>query len=229
MRYSYVNEIKEKYNLKYLDSETLKYRIDGFIYACNMNLEDSECMQEMILSSTQYFQKEYDSDDLKYLVNFSNQNDLEKGKNVALAGKYNDMEFAYFNYYDYDRNKNKINEIPFMIYLSNKCDKYNYLIRIETITGTMVKFRFIKYQDNVSLSSRLNFNVNVKEFSDVLKVVKAFVTNPEQVFRKYCEIMNQKEVVFSIEDLRNATSNDEKLENPMEKTRKKIKMMVNNH
>ena len=88
--YSYCGEIREKYAINDLDSKTLTYRIDGFIKACNMNLEDCYFTKEISSFRMPYINIHNDNAGLNYDVNFAYNYDHDMGKNYSLFGKYNE-------------------------------------------------------------------------------------------------------------------------------------------
>ena len=92
-KYSYCDEIKDKFNIDDLNSATLKYRLDGFITACNMDLENSIPTKEISITRTPYINIKNDEENLKYDINFSYHYNKEDGKNFVLTGDYNKLLF----------------------------------------------------------------------------------------------------------------------------------------
>ena len=219
--YNFCDEIKERYHIEELDSETLRYRINGFVNACKMNLDGCISAKGISITRTPYISIENDEDglvyDIKYFRNYKHRN----GKSCVLSGKYNDIDFVFTNYFNRDRNKNRINEIPFSISLSNDYDGTGYFIGMVTTIDTMVQFIIMRF--NEKQTDKIVFYSSIDDFSSVLKIVRLFVENPEKVFNIYRDIMNEKEVIFTRGELNKALSDADELDKPKVKTRKKIK------
>ncbi len=222
-KYSYCKELIDTYHIEELNSKTLIYRIDGFMEACNMNLENSICEKKISSFRTPYINKTNHEDGIEYSVNFMYIYDCDKGNNFTVIGNYEDLDFAFINYYDKDKNKNRIGEIPFSIMIEKKVNDSIYNIEMNSTLAKQVEF-IIKKDDE-----RLCFYANILDFSKILNLVNSFVTNPEIVFETYNEIMNKKKVVFTNGDLNKAIEEDERFEKPADKFVKKIKMITNSH
>ena len=184
--YNFCDEIREKYNIVELDSTTLSYRINGFINACNMDLSNSLCTKEISLMFLPYINKQHDDEKLKYSVNFARGYDASRGPYFIMTGKYNDLEFAYINYYSKDRNKKKLNEIPYRISLSKAYNDATYLLNIEAGKGVKPRFDVTMNKETETLPIKVTFDSSIREFEVVLNTVKLFTINPEQVFDLYC-------------------------------------------
>ena len=222
-KYSYCKELIDIYKIEELDSKTLIYRIDGFMEACNMNLEKSIC-QKVISSSTKAYINNTTFDyNQTYSVNFAYIYDYENGKSFTVSGNYEDIDFCFINYYEKDKNKNRIIEIPFSLVIEKKINDTKYVIRMTSRINKQVEFSIMKNDE------KLRFYANIIDFSKVLNIIKSFVNDPEILFNKYDEIMNKKRVIFTNGDLNKGFDDDKKFEKPYCGFVKKIKMISNNH
>ena len=225
--YNFVDEIKKEFNVGELESATLKYRINGFIYACNMNLEDSICVKRISPTRLPYINKKKE-EETSYDINFTLGRDREKGRSTILLGKYGDLNVYFVNYYDQDKRKDRVNEIPFQIVVAKMYHDYAYQIDIQTVSNSQVKFIIKKSKESEMLPGIVSFLANITDFSKVLKLVKSFVHNPELVFVAYDNVVNSKDIVFTTRDLNVALVKDEKLDKPTSKTGKILKKLLNN-
>ena len=69
--YDFCKEIMNIYKVEELDSETLKYRINKFIYACGMDLTDSILSEDISKTNLPYVCKKKSDDDITYNINFA--------------------------------------------------------------------------------------------------------------------------------------------------------------
>lgn len=223
--YNFCEEIKNEYKVEELESKTLSYRFNGFIYACDIDLRESDWIKEISPMRIPYINKKYEDSNKKYNVNFSRNYNHEKGNSMFVIGEYNNLKFLFMNYYDEDKKIDKINEIPFHITLGKSYNEFAYQLDMETISKTNVKFfiKKLKEKSLVVIPNTLTFTADVTDFGKILKLVKSFVHNPELVFIAYNEIMNRKEVSFSNKELSVALVEDEKLDKPKKKKRKILK------
>ena len=216
-------------------NKTLNYRINGFAYACKM--EDVSLPSKLATNNGKddigYNQVLFGkTDELDYFISVSTSKDKNLGESVTLNGYYNDLIFTFTNYYKlgkmYKLDK-KVMELPFKISLTKKVDKDNYVLNIETNNGMETKFNIHKYREykNHSISSEYTFYSNIEDFSNVLKLVKAFVYNPELLFTTYDEINNRKKVVFTSNDVNKGLMQDNNLDKPVGKIKKIMKTIIN--
>lgn len=221
-KYSYCKDLREQYHVDELDSKTLTYRIDGFIDACGMNLEDSVFEKKISVTFAPYVSKTSDVDGMEYNVNFAYHYDCDRGKYFVILGDYNDLSFMLANYYDKDKNYKKVIEIPFSLVVEKTINDFKYRISLESTFNQQVEFIIAK--DNETI----HFYANIIDFSKVLNLVHSFVIDPEIVFNIYSEIINNKKVVFTNGDLNKAIEYDEKFEKPVNGIVKKLKFVTNN-
>lgn len=211
-------------------NNTLKYRINGFAHACrmeNLNLVESTG----ILFNTLGNKKHKDDNDIPiYLIS------ITKGKNEVkniyfstIKGQYDDLSFVFTNYFTKKIMNKKIYDIPFEISLVKNVDKYIYDLSIETVNKEETRFTIRKYRElrNETLSSKLVFYANIMDFSNILKLVKSFVYNPELVFLTYNEINEQKKTIFTANSVNKGIMEDINLDKPCNKIAKLVKRITN--
>ena len=225
--YDFCEDIKERYNIEELDSPTLSYRINGFLYACNMDIEKGMYLKLISKFRRSFINKSCNEEGLNYSINFTRGYDKEIGNSFLLTGKYNDLDIMFEIFIDADK-KNKINELPFRISLCKMCDGYEYKLEINKENGFMTQFSLNKKKENESLSNYIGFYANITDFSKILNLVKSFVNNPKVVFSVFNQIMNKKVVIFSDKEISKAIKEDELLAKPTGKIRKKFKILTNN-
>ena len=213
--YDFCKEIMNIYKVEELNSETLKYRINKFIYACGMDLTDSIWSEDISKTNLPYVCKKKSDGDITYNINFARDYDREKGKNFILIGQYNELKLMLVNYFEKDKRKDIVNEIPFHILLSKEYMEATYQLEIKNIHNLRAKFILKKNKANDMLPSIVAFQSNVVDFGKILKLVKSFVYNPDLVFKVYDEKLNSKEIVFTNKDLDAALVVDDKLDKPM--------------
>ncbi len=201
------------------DNTTIEYRISGFINTCELDLSGSEYKKMFSPIGMTYVNKTLENDNMKYNINFSRCID-EKGKYFIMIGKYNELDLLFANYYDKDRNKNIVHNLPFKVSLGKSFNNYTYLINIETIKHSQVKFDITKKSGEENLFNKLTFYVNTKDFDMILKIIGKYIHNPEIFFNSCIEIMDKKKVVFNNQELNKIDINNE---NNSELIKKNIK------
>lgn len=206
----------EEMHIKEINSKTLGYRINSFLKACNIDLKDKE--YDKILKQyehvfTRGLVYNYGETD-QFTIYAVKQQDQRNGDYVHMYGYNKEFSFAFDNYYENRKLDKKIVDIPFNILI--KFNNINYGLRMETVFHKAVSFMVTKdIQD-------LTFYNSVVDFEQILDIVSAFVTNPEEVYRIYSRIYNQKRIHFSTAELSIGTVNGEKFEKPSKKYVKKI-------
>lgn len=231
-------------NLASMDSmfnnKTLRYRINGFAYACGMKninvLKLTAIEKKYWLDKEPY--KEIELDSGVIFSTYGNKRTCE-GPNyfisvnkykhsIIISGYYNDLSFAFTNYYDNKNIDKRVVELPFSISLAILIDKDNYTLNIDTVRGVETKFTISKYREfkKRTTSSTRTFYANVLDFSNVLKLVKSFVYNPQLFFNTYSGIIESKKTVITNGDLNKGIMDDEKLDKPVGKIMKKIKSII---
>lgn len=212
------------------NNKTLRYRINGFAYACNMRDIGITRRAGVLFngSGLNNYRNNKVINEHSYFISTSESSD-KKVKSVSLSGQYNDLSFSFVNYYDHEKKLDrKIVDLPFSISLEKKVDDYTYQFDVKTDNGDRVKFIFTKYKEdkNRTLRDEVAFYANVLDFSKILKIVKSFVYNPQLVFNTYNEIMQQQHIVFTNNMLDKMVMQDANLDKPMGKIKKKIKSIV---
>ena len=196
---------------KNFDNKTLRYRINAFVYACNIRLDPNDIK----------------ADDKRIRVS---ENNTPFGKSITIGGEYKDLNFFFANYYENEKLDKKIIDLPFSILLTKYGEKELYGLNIETINGK--KTEFVIYRNNYTigeqaLHNNVRFVSNIIDFSQVLKLIKNFVDNPKIVFDTYNDIACKYECYFTKEDLEKGIMEDENLDKPTGKIRKLCKKMRN--
>ena len=224
-KYDYCKDIKDRYNIEELDSLTLSYRINGFLDACNMDIEKGMYFKLISGFRRSFINKSHNIDGLSYSINFTRGYNKEDGNSLLLVGKYNDLEIFFENFIDGDY---KINEIPFSMSLSKKYSGYEYKIEIHKDDSYNIQFRLYKKKDNESLSNYIGFYAKITDFSKILNLVNSFVNNPKTVFDVFYKIMNEKTIIFTNDDLNKVIKGDNFFDKSSKNIRKKLKILTNN-
>lgn len=223
--YDFTEEIKDKYKVEELNSKTLDYRINGFIKACNMDLSKSVCSKEITTHHLEYSKLEYnnqDNTDNNYSVKFFKDTN-DKGNYISISGNYNDLDFRFINYVDNDNNYNKIYELPFSVLLKKEKDIFNYDLEIVTLSKYNTKFILRKNNEKMLIPSIITFKANILDFGIILRLIKSFVNDPEQIFDEYNKTFKQKECTFNNKDITKSIIKDDTLEEPVKGLKKVIR------
>ena len=223
------------------DNQTLAYRINGFARACNMNdldLSRKRINNRIILKTRKKKLVENEEGKLEYvylaegektkkdditvtetvyyiIVNPSDQSEF--GNGLTISGFYKDLNFSFTNYYDPNANlDDEVLELPFSIIVYKKTNNELYQMLIKTIDGAETLFELSKIQEykTHSANERLSFYKNIEDFSEVLKVIKSFVYNPEFIFINSSEIIKSRKVCFTTEELNKSLMQDDGLDKP---------------
>lgn len=225
--YNFSEEIKDKYKVNVLNSKTLSYRINGFIKACNMDLGNSMCSKEITTHRLEYAKLEYnnqDNSDINYNIRFFMDNN-ENGNYVSLNGNYNGIKLEFTNYIDDDNNYEKIYELPFKVSLKTKKDNFEYDLEIATLSKLNNKFILRKNNEKMLVPYIITFKANILDFGIILRLIKSFVNDPEQLFNEYNSIFNQKECIFNNKDITKSIVKDDSLEEPVKGLKKIIRRL----
>ncbi len=207
-----------------LNNKTLRYRINGFARACNMQ-DIGVLGNSGVLFNASGFDRygnRQTSDEHSYFISL-NEHDRLYGKCITLKGQYEDLSFTFINHCDRKVKLDKrIVDLPFSISLEKKIDDDTYKLDIDTIEGVRTKFSLRKYREfkNQTLHDDIAFYANVMDFSKILKIVKGFVYNPKLCFDTYDEVMREQKIVFTNNMLNKMVMQDEKLDKPMSKVKK---------
>ena len=207
----------EEMHIKEISSKTLRYRINNFLKACNVDLSDKE--YEKVL-------KQYEHVFTRGLIyNFGNedqlsiyavkQQDNKLGDYIHMYGRSKEFSFSFDNYYENKNLDKKIVDVPFNIII--KFNNVDYGLRMETVFHKEVAFMVTKKLQSISFYS------SPVDFEQVLEVISAFVYNPEEVFKIYNSIYNQKRIEFSNAELNIGATNGEEFVKPSKKYVKNMK------
>lgn len=220
--YNFVNEIKNRYKVEELDSKTLEYRINSFIKACGINLENGIITKDISSNKLEYANIKCNEEN--YSINFYRTFSYELGSGFTLLGEYQDLELSFINYYKKDKNKKKINNLPFKISVDKKIDDCSYTL---DITGNKNRVKFIISMNKAKsmLPSVISFYANVLDFGVILRLVNAFVTNPELVIDSYSEVIKKNSACFTNTDLYKGVSQDNSLDEPVEGIKKFVRTL----
>jgi hypothetical protein len=212
---NFVDEVKRLLGVKEIDSKTMIYRFNGFISSCNLDLTNAMWNIKARDTNNPYISTQYEDKENSYDINISNGYESGKGKVLILLGKYNDLSMLLVNYIDKDYNKNKVNELPFHIKLKKPKDNYIYLMEIVCDSNTSCIFKITRtIDDNKNI---LNFDGNIK-FDNILKIVESFTKDPEYLFNKYNDVIENKRFHFTDEELSSGMINIDK--EPVKKKKK---------
>ena len=225
--YNYCEEIRTKYKVDELYSKTLDYRINGFLKACNMNLENSLCKKDISTHRLEYNKLEYfnkDNSEIQYSVKLT-KNTGDDETRLTISGNYGDLKLSFSNYIDDDKNYDKISELPFNISLSKVVDNFKYDLEIVTLSKSRTKFIVRKGNEKMIVPYIITFQANVLDFSIILKLVKGFVINPELVFASYKDVMEKKNPTLTCSDLGKGIVEDESLNEPVKGVRRVIRSL----
>lgn len=220
--YNFVNEIKNKYKVEELDSKTLEYRINGFIKACGMNLENGNITKDISSNKLEY--ANIKNDEENYSINFYRSFSDEFGNGFNFLGNYHDLEVSFINYYEKDR-KDKITSLPFKVSIDKNYNEYSYTLDITGVFKNRVKFILSKDREKVMLPNVISFYANVCDFGMILNLVKSFVSNPETVFNIYNQIIKKRSTGFTNGDLNKGITKDDSLNEPVEGIKKYIRTL----
>lgn len=217
--------LSNELNIKEINDKTLAYRVNGFFYACNLNIEPSTYDKSIqifhdIYANGLICHKGESSELIVYAIK---RQSIDKGDFIHIVGEGEDIAFSFNNYYENKRIDRRIVEIPFDIYVNKIYEGLEYAISIESIINQEVKITLTEEDGN-----EIKFFANILDFGKVLNIIKAFVNNPEEVVRTYDEIFSKKKVKFTNGDLNKAIKYDEKLDKPVKGIAKVLKKITDN-
>ena len=221
-KYNFCDELKYTLFINELNSKTLEYRLNGFIYALKMNLEDGIYRPIVNTSSHNYTIKRKED---TYLIKISvmDTHNNKHNRVFKLCGNYNNLEFEFINQYNNSINCGRIKNIPFKAFVKIKENDDVYQLLIESVTKEQV---YIKLDKSKSVDHEsYSFGVNIMDFSQVLKLIKSFVNNPLVVYDTYKNIICNGKVILKSGELGSAYENDENLNQPLGKVMKRIKLL----
>ena len=214
------------------NNKTLTYRINSFARACNMTSLDITDQKTVKDGKVFYgynqvlFNNKKNDKQAKYYIVVNNSNDNLFGRGVTISGYYDDLNFVFTNYYGFKKNLSKrILDLPFSMTLYKTIDNETYCLHAKTFDSVQTQFTITKsreYKDK-TISSHVSFSANVMDFSNVLKLIKAFVYNPKLLYTTYDEIIESKKIVLTTTEFNKGVMQDTNLDKPMGKIKRKIK------
>ena len=209
----------EEMHIKELGSITMEYRVNSFLKACNLDLNNKE--YEKIL-------KQYEHVFTRGLIyNFGTkdqfsiyavkQQDDKFGDYIHINGKDKNMVFSFDNYYEERKIDKRILELPYRISIKKEFNGSIYEIKINGMYNGEFIFDICKDDNSIS------FYTNPIELYKILKIVNSFVNNPMVVYDAYSDVMYSKKIMFSNKDLYKGSINGIEFEKPENKLVKKMK------
>lgn len=217
-KFDLCNDLQKVITTDELDSNTLKYRINNFIYACNIDLEEGKYIHIINDKSRHFCIKESVDDKYRLSINIMDYLFSRESREFRLAGRNGNLFFEFINRYNDNVLRNKVMEIPFSIELD--INRGEYVLKTATVEGERVEFNLKKRIENGY--EHLRFFANILDFSNILQLVKSFVEDPKLVYDKYDEVIAEKKIVLTNTEVKKGMGSDESLEKPMNKILKKI-------
>ena len=217
--FSFGKLFSEEMHIKELGSITMEYRVNSFLKACNLLLNDKE--YDKIL-------KQYEHTYTRGLIyNLGKENQIsiyavkqqddKYGDYIHINGKTKNMVFSFDNYYEERKIDKRILELPYKMDIVKEYNNSIYEIKINAMYNGEFIFDITKDDNTIS------FYINPIELHKMLKIINSFVNNPEVVYNTYNEIMYNKKFIFSSSDLNKGSINGIEFEKPKYKLVKKVK------
>ena len=134
---NFCREVNNILNVKELDSKTLTYRINGFLLASSMNLDNGIYKYIVNNNHFHFATKKSCNDDYNVSISIMDY-DNHHNKKVKLFGDYSYLQFEFIN--DYNKNvlRNKIIRLPFSITINKDCGKN--ILKLRTVKDEKVEF-----------------------------------------------------------------------------------------
>ena len=231
-------EMNEVFNNK-----TLTYRINGFAKACGMNNLKTDVKR--LSNSVLFYRNENKGNTQEDPSYYIALNPTTKDEGLSISGYYGNINFVFDNYFNEDMdldsdvldlpysisiyktfdNKEKVMTPETVLYSTKDSEKlsvryYTFHLTIEKLDNVTI-FVIEKYQEGKSntLFSKIAFCNDNTEFSETLKLIKAFIYNPELVYITYGEVMKNKIVSFTNDEIDSAIMQDYSLDKPVVKVK----------
>ena len=219
-RDDFYKKLEERLNIRLLDNQPLYSQLNMFFDACDMDLRNGKVSDGIEYNDYDVKEctKKYNSEKLKYEMNIFAG--IEEGKRfLDFRGIYNHLTFSLCNLY----NENGVLQYRLELITSYKND--DYTLDISNTSGRKTEFiikrGYFKNDDNIY--ENLRFYSNRIDFENVFGIIKSFIDNPESVCRTYRNIMNQKEVMFTQNEIDSAKKTDRLMINDEGKLLRKVK------
>ena len=166
-----------------IDNDELYYQINMFQNACGFDIKKGGYGNVVSIDNTdiKFCNKKYQSDKLNY--NF----EIMKGKvgkkdSFTIKGSYNDLLFAFHNFYKKDKNED-ISQIAFSFFLEKDFEDARYTVDVETINNFKTKFNFNrKPKNDDELTDYFTFYSKRSDFENIFGIIKSFIDNPKNVY-----------------------------------------------
>ena len=215
-----------------LDSVTLAYCINGFMYACNVDTDNAIYKDVITRDDYKSATLTWNNDEDNHVrLSFSKILDKKDSTFLAINGEYKGLKFDYLNNYDNEILGKNVKYLPFVIKLVKEHEGFLYDMKMELIDKRRVVFNLKrKSNSNRILSYHRCFYANILEFSKILRIVKAFNDDPEMLFDTCNDIfINEVKPSLTNNQINKLGSKDDKLNEPVSsKIKKKIKLLLNN-
>ena len=188
-KFDLCNDLKDVISVIELYSNTISYRINNFLYACNINMEDG--VNKSIVNSDAYKMARKELDNNNYIeISFLNNDSKNDNKSFILEGKVNDLAFSFINNYDVSVMKEAVKELPFNINITKYYNDFEYNLKMESVDKKRVFFRIHrKHINNNMLNSQQAFYANILDFSKILRTIKSFNNNPWAFYKTSEDIL----------------------------------------
>lgn len=222
--FDFYEELKEKMRLDDFNSPTLYYYITSFFDACNINVLKGDYVENTNGDANNFFIKKHEDENLNYSFEIL-KSKINKKDVFLIKGKYNDLDFSFYNFYRANKLDEEIKQIPFILFLTKNSNKNEYTIEIQTIRGQTKYFLQRKPLNKEVFSDQYSFISKRNDFENVFGVIKSFVDNPEYVFFTYKGIILEKPIILNSSEIDLVKKNDELL---VTKHGKVLKKTTNN-
>ena len=223
-KYDFCDELKKKMELSEDNLDALYYPLNMFLDATGMDIKKGGYDEVLTMYNMNYMFaiKDYESDKLNYHFEFMRSINIPKKNYFVFRGKYNDLLFNLHLLYKKTIENNQ--NVPFSVSLSKSEDEQYYNINIDVDNGK-TKFQLERNpQDEGKIDDSIVFYSNRVDMENIFEVIKAFINSPQNLYFKYKEVMNHKEVYFNNKEI-NCFENDELL---LTNTGKIMKKVLNN-
>lgn len=207
--YDFCEELKEKMNIKELNSDALYYQLDMFINACEMDIKaygySNFRIGDKKFSS---INKDYCDEDIEYHFEIiKNLAIIDEG--LTFRGSYNDLEFSFDTFYKENKLSDDIRPMPFLIQLRKEVNNRTYSAII-SIFGGKTEYDLTEIIDigNEQIFKHTNFYSRRNDIEGSFEVIHSFVANPKELFRKYEWEMGKKKVFFNSKSINSIKSDD---------------------
>ena len=209
-KFDFCEELKTKMDVNEIDNDALYYQINMFQNACGFDIKKGGYGNIVSIDNTniKFCNKKYQSDKLNYYFEIM-KGKVGKKDSFTIKGSYNDLLFAFHNFYKKDKNED-ISQITFSFFLEKDFEDARYTVDVETINEFKTKFNFNrKPKNDDELTDYFTFYSKRSDFENVFGVIKSFIDNPKNVYFMYKRIMDFKEVYYNNNEIDLVKQNNE--------------------